>query len=190
MVLSKRERYALIAALGVLGLLLLDRVVLSRLMDARSSLQARHDRLATELAAAESLLAAQKQLVPRWQEMVKTGMKNDAAEAEGQMLHVLRDAAEESGVTLTLLKPERLSEKPRLSEISFQASGSGLLRGVVRLLWRLQTAGVPVKVTELQIVSRKPGVDDLTFLMHVSTVYSRPEASGPAAPGQAHAGGS
>ncbi len=188
MVLSKRERYALIAALGVLGLLVLDRLALSPLLDERAALQAKHDRLAIELAGASSLLQARDQLAPRWQEMVKTGMKNEPAEAEGQMLHVLRDAAEESGVTLSLLKPDRLSEKPRLSEISFQASGSGNLRGVVRLLWRLQTASVPVKVTELQIASRKPGSDDLTFQMRVSTVYAKPEAA-ETARGRVGAGG-
>ena len=44
MVLSKRERYALIAALGVLGLLVLDRLALSPLLDERAALQAKHDR--------------------------------------------------------------------------------------------------------------------------------------------------
>jgi hypothetical protein len=48
---------------------------------------------------------------------------------------------------------------------------------VARLLWRVQTATIPIKVTELQISARKEGTDDLSFQVRTSTVYAPPRSA-------------
>lgn len=172
MVLSKRERYALIGALLALGALTLDRVVLGPWLTRRSARAAQTARFAADLVRARSQISHGRQSGPKWREMVAAGLKADPAEAESQVLHAIRDWAEESGLSLSLLKPDRLTEKSRLPGIAFQASGAGNMKGVTRLLWRIQTAAIPIKVTELQINARKEGADDLTFQFRLSTVYA------------------
>jgi len=172
MVLSRRERYIFIGTLLALGALALDRFVVSPLLEHRSSIEAQRADLSSELARAQMLTARRPEADSRWQEMVRAGMKNDPAEAESQILHAIRDWAEEAGLSLSLLKPDRMAGKTQLPEIAFQAAGTGNMKGVARLLWRIQTAAIPIKVTEAQISARKDGLDDLSFQLRVSTVYA------------------
>ncbi|HAU37952.1 MAG TPA: hypothetical protein DCX07_09585 [Phycisphaerales bacterium] len=180
MVLTKRERYVLIGTCLAVGALALDRFVVSPLLDRRAEAEAQRTSLTRKLNQARALLERQRLLTPRWQEMLRTGMKSDPAESESQVLHALRNWAEECGITLSLLKPERLTEKSRLPQIAFQASGSGNMNAVARLLWRIQTAGSPLRATEVQISARKEGSDDLSFQLRLSTVYSPSPTAKPA----------
>jgi hypothetical protein len=181
MVLSKRERYVLIATLIAVGALALDQFAISPLLARRSQTEADRARLTAELKRSQSLIALRGVLGPRWQEMTRSGLKSDPAEAETQILRAMRDWAEASGVALSLLKPDRLTEKSRLPEIAFQAAGTGNLDSLRKFLLQIQGASIPIKVTETQVSARKEGMDDLSFQLHISTIYT------PARPAQAAA---
>ena len=45
-----------------------------------------------------------------------------------------------------------------------------------KFMYRIQTAGSPVRVSDLTVSSRKEGNDDLTFVVGVSTIFLAPEA--------------
>lgn len=183
MVLSRRERLITIGTLVAVGLLALDRLALSPMFDAMDETDARRDALAAELGKSQAMISRWRQLAPKWREMVQSGMKSDPAEAESQVLHAIQNWAGETGVTLSLLKPNRQTEKTRLPVIAFQASGTGNLYSIARLVWRIQTSRIPIRVTFLQLAPRKEGADELSFQLRVSTVYapSRPTAAtGPA----------
>jgi hypothetical protein len=190
MVLSKRERFILIGTLAALGVLALDRFGLSVLLDRRAAAAARRNSLASELSQAQGLMAHHRLLAPRWEEMTRSGLKDDSGDAESQVLHAIRDWAEEAKLSLSLLRPERLTAKTRLPGIAFQAAGTGTMGGLSRLLWRIQSASIPIKVTEVQVSTRKEGTDDLSFQLRLSTVYSPQtpvavRAEGPDSPGGA-----
>lgn len=178
MVLSKRERFGLIAAVAVVAILGLDRWALTPLLAARTKANHDRDALNADVRTAQDLQKLGVEMNSRWNDMVKSGLKPDPTGAESQIMHAVRDWSEEAGVSLTLLKPDRQTEKTRLPEITFQASGTGNLKALARLLWRVQTASIPIKATEVQVTSRKEGTDDLTFQVRLSTVYS-PGPPGP-----------
>ena len=61
-----------------------------------------------------------------------------------------------------------------------QAAGTGSMNAVSRFLWRVETAGIPLRVKEMQLGSRKEGADDLTVQLRLSTIYApgaRPAAT-------------
>ena len=182
MVLSKRERYVFGAAIGLLGLLAADHLVLGPLLQRRSRMDAERAALAAELARDHKLLQSRRELLPLWQAM-QLSLRSSPAEAESQILHLVRDAAEESGLDLSLLKPERLADKSRLPQVAFQAAGAGALKSVSHFLWRLETAQVPLRITELQLNSRKEGTDDLSVQLRLSTLCRPDRAPPTAAPG-------
>jgi Tfp pilus assembly protein PilO len=182
MVLSGRERYIFIGVVIALAALVLDRLVLSPFLIGLSAMETQRASLSSQLSRDNALVESRGKLQSQWSEMVKAGMKSDPAGAEIQVLQSIRDWARESGISLSLLKPDRLAGKSRLPEISFQASGTGNMNAVSQLLWRVQTAKIPIKLTELQIGARKEGVDDLSFQMRVSTVYAPPRPSPASAP--------
>ena len=182
MILSKRERLIIAATLTVVALLVLDRYVLTPVLDWRAALEAHKQSLIGEVARAGDLLARQHQVGPKWREMVATGLKRDPAEADSQILHAVQNWSQEAGLKLTSVKPERLPDKRSLQEISFQAAGIGTMNAVSRFLWRIETAKVPIRIKDLQVGARKEGTDDLTLQVRLSTLYQappRPVAGGP-----------
>ncbi|MGA2266447.1 MAG: hypothetical protein ABSH10_08475 [Phycisphaerae bacterium] len=172
MVLSKRERYALIGTAVAVTVLAVDRLAVAPLLAWRSRTDDERAHLTSEWDRATALLARRDQVASHWRQMVASGMKSDPGEAESQVLHAVRDWAEEAGVSLSLLKPDRLAEKSPLPEIAFQAFGTGKMKAVARLLWRIQTAAIPLKVTEVLLSTHKEGTDDLSFQLRLSTVYA------------------
>lgn len=169
MVLTKRERYVFLATAAVVVLLGADRLVLSPLLSQRAQSRRQLESRQEQLTAAQRLLDSNRQLQPRWKAMQPT-LKAGPAEAESQILHAVRNAAQESGLEMTLVRPERLTETGRMPQFTFQAVGTGSMARVSRFLWNLQMTEVPVRVTELQISSRREGADDLSVEVRFSTL--------------------
>lgn len=172
MVLSKRERYIVIGTALVVFVLVLDTFALSPLMEARDATTKEKNDLTVEMARGRATLKQASDLAPRWLEINKSGLKDDPGDAESQVLHSMRDWMEKSRVEIALLKPERLTDKTQLPQVVIQASGNGTMDSIARLLWRIQTATIPIRITELQISARKEGADDLSVQLRLTTVYS------------------
>ncbi|HUS90905.1 MAG TPA: GspMb/PilO family protein [Phycisphaerae bacterium] len=171
MAFTQREKLILSAAIAAFGLLVLDYYVLGPLLEQRAAVGAERAKLDGEFAQARSLLERRRLLGRKWQQMLADGLQRDPAEAEGQMLRRLRDWSAEAGVRLSSLRPERSTEKTRLPEVTIHAAATGPLASVVRLLNRIETARVPVRIRMLQLGSRKDGTDDLSLHLRVSTLY-------------------
>ena len=171
MTFSKRERIIFAALAAVLGVLVLDWWIVTPLFDRSAEVEARKAVLLSEMANAENLLGRRRVVEPRWRSMLADGMKRDPAEAESQVLHALGEWADDAGLDLVSLKPERSTKETLLPEIDFRASGTGSMAAVSRFLWRLETATIPVKVKALQVGSRKEGQDDLSLQVQISTLY-------------------
>ncbi|MDY7010193.1 MAG: hypothetical protein SVV80_05500 [Planctomycetota bacterium] len=181
MILSKREKIIITATLVAISVLVLDRYALTPLLDRYSAVRTRKEMLLAETRHAENLLALHRKVAPRWR--ILTGsLKSDPAEAESQMLHALRDWSEQAGLNLSLLRPERSTEKTDLREITFHVAGDGTMRSVSRFLWSLETADIPTRLKTMQLRSRKEGIDDLSVQLRISTLYLSDES--PLPPGR------
>ena len=171
MILSKRERLIITATLVAVSILVLDRYALTPLLARYSALEARKERLLADTRRAESLLTRRRKIVPEWHRILAGSLKRDPAEAESQMLHALRDWSEQAGLNLSLLRPERSTEKTDLREITFHVAGDGTMNSISRFLWCLETADIPTRLKTVQFRSRKEGIDDLSVQLRISTLY-------------------
>lgn len=204
MILSKRERYMATFVLVAVAVLVLDRYALTPYLARRAQLTAAKLSILGELDGAQILFARKTQLSPKWEEMLNSGLKTDAAAAESAVLNALRDWSQESGLALSTLKPERSIQividaegrqvgalatlKPErsiqraeLSELTFQAAGVGTMSAVSRFLWRVESSPLPVRVNDLQLGARREGTDDLTLQVRVSALCVAPPPAKPAA---------
>lgn len=171
MVFSKRERIFIAVTVLALALLGLDRYALAPLLDRYGQAKVRRDSVEAEMAQARILLKRGKLLASRWRQMTSHGLTRDAAEAESQALHAIRDWAVEAGLVLSSLRPERSREVAELREITVHAAGTGSMRAVSRFLWLAETREIPIKVKMLQLGARKEGTDSLTLQLRLSTLY-------------------
>jgi hypothetical protein len=189
MVLSSRERGILIVAMAAVAFLGLYYKVVTPYLDWLDESDARQKGLQAKVQEAHDMIDRSARTARQWKQMVQPGIKSDPAEAESQIFHAIKDWAAESNVVLTLQKSQRSAEKTRLPEIKFQEQGTGTMKSLANLLWKIQTADLPIRVTELTVDSHKDGQDDLMFKFSLSTVYIPPPAFASSSGGHATAGG-
>jgi hypothetical protein len=195
MILSRRERVVIAVTVLSVAALVLDRYVLEPVLEARDAAELKKQGLLDSMEQARSLLNRQRELGPAWKEM-SASLKQDPAEAESQVLHAVRDWSKEAGLKLVSVKPERTNDKKSLQEIAFLANGTGTMKAVTLFLVRAEAAKIPMRVTELQLGTRKDGADDFTLHVRLSTLYQSAQvaqvgkAAAPAAPVTSTTGGS
>ncbi len=180
MKLSKRETYIAAAAVAAVVLLGLDRYALTPVLESGAALEAEKERLVQELESAQRLFERRRMLGRRWDELTAGGLTDDPEEAESLVLHAMRDWADEAGLVLSSLKPERQDTDGKVREITVVAAGRGRMRAVARFLWQAETSTLPLRIREVPVGSRKEGTDDLSLQLRASTLYL--EEGAPAAP--------
>jgi len=178
MILSKRERRALVAAIIVVMVFVVDRYIVSALFESRTRLNSQKQTLLNEQQQIANTMKRKRKLTPIWREMLAGGLDSSPSQIESKALHAIRDWSKESGLALSSVNPERSKHDGALREITFKAVGSGSMNAVARFLWHLETASFPVRMKGLQLNSRKEGTDSLSIQLRISTLYLAPETKG------------
>ena len=58
-----------------------------------------------------------------------------------------------------------------------QATGAGGMENISKLLWKMQSAQFPLKITEMQLGSRNDNSSDLALQLKISTLYRAGQGS-------------
>ena len=170
MVLSKRERYIGIITGIVLGALTLDRFIVSPLLDQMGELNTKISKTRNDLTTATDLIDLSQRAKAKWATMSRGAVRSDPIEAD-QIVNNVSDWAREAGMSLSSVKPERDEKEKDFNKKTFRATGAGSMSQLGRFLYRIQTATVPVRITDLSITTRKEGSDDLSISLGVATIY-------------------
>jgi hypothetical protein len=70
--------------------------------------------------------------------------------------------------------PQRVAQKDRTQIVRLRVTGTGTTASVAKLLSKVESSAIPVKVDEFTLTSRSQGNDDLSLIMTVSTIWIRP----------------
>jgi hypothetical protein len=174
MILSKRERYIVIGTVVVVGILAFDRLFLTPLIDRRQETTANIHLETEKMEKATASLTNRSRVNRKWTDISGTTLKIDGATAESQIIRSVGDWAQESGLNLSSVKPERAEKEKQFMKITFRANATGSMSSISRFMWRLQTSKVPIRVTDLSITTRRDGMDDLSLDLGISTIYLPP----------------
>src|SRR3982751_312079 len=170
MALSSRER-VIVMVTGLAAVVFAgDRYVLTPYINARKTVGNERMALVDKLNSAQHLFAKQRRMEKEWKQMVSGGVTSDPAEAERNLL-VVRDWAQEAGLTNLSTTPRREPRNDRTQIVRLDASAVGNLASVSKLLWRIESARLPLKVDDLDLRSRTDGADDLAVSFKVSTIW-------------------
>ncbi len=170
MVLSKRERIILIVTLLSVGLLIANTFVIEPVLTRRDELESQRQQLLGDLSEAELLIGNHRRMQQKWNAMLSDGLRNDA-EAESKVLASLREWSGNSRLSLSSIRPERVSSDKGLQEMIFTVAGKGSLDSVARFLWQIETAALPVKIKDMQLGSGSESGDRMSLQLHLSALY-------------------
>ncbi len=186
MALSTREKYIAMTVGAAVALFGLDRLVIDPFFEHGAEITSKRQDVEANLAKANATFNRRIALRHVWSDMRTVGgLVSDSNEAQNKMIETMQAWAQESGVKMTLLSPkhvsqpamDRKSDKPetKFDQTALDATGSGSMAALTRLLWKLESAPKLLKVTDIHIKPNKEGTDDLQIQLSVSTVSLIPE---------------
>jgi Tfp pilus assembly protein PilO len=175
MILTHREKRIAVISVAGLVLLLLYYFVLGPYMDERTDIANRSDALNKQLADANDLFDSKLRLTKVWSGLQKVGLTVDSSTAESQAEQAVIDWADSCGMTLVGLRPGKTAQEGKFQTISFNVTGTGSMPDIARMTWALESATIPIRVSDMQLKPRKEGTDDLLATFTVSALCLPPE---------------
>jgi len=172
MVLSTRERLILIATMLIIMIFALDRFILTPALNARGEILNQKQELIREMEKASELFQQKSTVSPKWEEMINGGLNSDVSSIESIVLNALRTWAQNYGLTLSSIKPER--EKGQggiMQEILFNVACSGNMSSVGQFLWQIENTTLPLRITEFQLGSREEDGKEMSLQVKLSALY-------------------
>jgi hypothetical protein len=169
MVMSKRERYIGFVTIAVLAVLVLDRFILTPATE-------RMDKLDADLAAAQQDMQSAQQLFTSsnkanraWAKMSGDTMRA-GVDMESRVLNAVREWAQDEGMRLPSVIPQPAQQEKGFNKSILRATGSGSLNQIGRFLYRIRTASMPIRITDLQINATREGTDELSLNVGIATI--------------------
>lgn len=168
--LSKREMIIALATALVLGLLVGDRYLLTPLMGKLDQWETEKQDLTVDLNKAENLLRQRKVMEREWKAMAGEGLAADA-ESESRVLHALDRWSQETGLTLSSVKPLRLNQvKDNLHEMTFIVAGTGTMHATAEFIWQIERASLPLRIRDMQLGSSNEGGTEMSLQLNISAL--------------------
>lgn len=171
MVLSKQERILVIVTVLVLGIWAANAIVIEPLSDMRRQTANEKLELEAQLEQARNTFNRRKALERKWKGLLSEGMQSDA-DAEIRIARALTEWSQQTGMSLSSLTPERTTTDKGMKEVTFVVAGQGNLEGVASFLYRVETAELPVKVTNMQLGSSSESDDNMSLQLRLSAIYA------------------
>lgn len=173
--MTTRERYIAIGVGAVVGLYVLDSFLIEPLVQRQTEARQADARATQELQDAEQLATNRLRAQRVWKNLAGETLKTDQKSAESQLVNFVGDQVRAAGLSLDQLKTD---QKPEKEGDFFQLNGrvgtTGTMAQQARFLNALRTANIPVRITDLQINSRKDGIDDLSLQAGIATIFATP----------------
>ena len=171
MTLTKRERTIALVTGILVGVFGYYELFLSPLLDRLSTANRLIADDTAQLKNADNLLDNRKRAEARMSELAKNSIQFEAPAAESKLLNRVLGAAQSTGMLVASIKPERSEQEKGFDRIILRASATGNMSQLSRFIYALDTADMPVRIGDLQIGSRKDGLDDLSVQMSISTIF-------------------
>lgn len=172
--MSKREKTIVIVAGSVIGALLLDRVLVTPLWGSYVDAEKRIKDAREDLDRADSLERNALRARDTWGDIAGDTLPADASQAESQLLNGVRVWAQQAGVNLTSLKPERTESEESFDRLIVRADATGDMASLSRFLYAAETSRIPVRVAEVTLASRRDGENDLSLQVGFATIFEPP----------------
>ena len=169
MAMSTRERYISIAVLVAASAFAIDRLLLTPYLERRKALAeeiANHDR---SLEDAQQVLQRERQLRLIIRAMGGS-LRADASAVEGQLLHLLHEWQQQAGVGGASFQRVHALEAHGFTHLKFQISAAGSMPAVAMLVYRIETAPIPLRVDDLHVTPKREGGEELQVQLVVSTL--------------------
>lgn len=183
MLASSRERNLTLVTGLIVGLLALDRLVLSPGL-ARWDEQTRGLAEAEEtLRKHEETLTREEDLRKRWSAMAARLARVNAENVGTDFLNALRGFAKDSGIEFSDIHPNRTVSRGDFEEYTFETSTKCATRGLAQFLYRIDGSPEFIAIPQFNATAGNEGPSGLSVALRLSTIGPSGHTKEDAAPG-------
>jgi hypothetical protein len=176
----KRERLYVNVLIAVVAAFVADQTILRPYLEAREALADQRD---AGLRAVQlgKLTLGQEQELRHFLRGDGASMMSDSAVVEGQLLHLIHDWEQQTGVTNLSFLQTIAAQEHGFTRLTFALSANGALGPIAGLIYRVETSPIPLRIESAVIHVRAGGAQVLQVNLTVSALCrGKPQA--PAAP--------
>jgi hypothetical protein len=169
MALSTRERNITLIVLIACAALILDRLAVEPYLATRRDLVEQRQKRRHDLDQANLTLrreAQYRRTIAQWSKSIQS----DPASAEAQLLHLVHDLEQQSGAGNASFQRVRSLDDHGYTSLTYHVSAAGNMASLATLLWRIETAGIPLRVEDVQITPRHEDGNELIVQFNLSTL--------------------
>ncbi len=168
--MSLRERLLVLVIVGLVGLFVLDRIVLTPVMQAWTELSESREELRVDVESAEQWIGQELDLERKWSEYRRAGLAEDASTARRRVQEHFSEWAGQTGVRIGSLSTGGDLPRDGFREVRFTTSASGEFADIVAFLQRVEESDFPLAVQRCNVTQRDSDSAQLTLSLTVSTL--------------------
>jgi|GEM_PF-6780040 len=181
MLASKREKNIAIATVSAIALFVVWAYFVQPYLTNLQQIRDDTAKARQDLADGRKMINAQVSLQKTMNEMRSHGLKDDESQADTQLDYAMVQWSQLSGVEGP---PELRREAPAKAGIfpiiGYTVQVAGTSKAMSRVMWALETATLPIRISSMTVTPQREGTDNLTIHLEVSTLSMPPSDTTPA----------
>lgn len=174
---SNRQRLLGIVAIAALSVFVGDRMILSPLIKGWSARSARIADLRKRISQGVVLVEREAAIRDRWAAMKTNALSREISIAEGQVLKAFDRWSQESGVSISSIRPQWKRGSDDAMTLECRADAFGELTHLTRFLYLVEKDSLGVKVDSIEFSARDKEARQLNLILQVSGLMLQPPGS-------------
>ena len=166
---SQRQRNILTVLIGAVLLLAADRLAFSPFEEYRDSLIQQRDDAGNDLAEAHHILKLEQELRPLSRNLAAS-LNADPSSVESGLLHLLHQWQQRAGVIDASFARLRSVDSHGFNCLTFNVSATGTMASIASLIYRIETASIPLRIDDLRLMPKRDGANELQLRLNLSTL--------------------
>lgn len=166
--LDRRQRTLGLIAGGVLAIFIADRLVFTPLIQTWKSRSTQIKELQKRVQQGTALLERERIMRGRWDGMQTNALSSEASTAQSQLLKAFYRWSEESGVSVSSIRPQAKQANDDTQTIECRADAFGKLSSLSRFLYLIEKDTLGVKIDSIELTPRDKQAEEVNLILQVS----------------------
>ncbi len=166
--LEKRERLMAIIAGAALAVMVGDHLILTPIARSWNERSERLADLHKRVVQGGSLLDRETVLRRRWADMRTNMLATEPSIAQGQVYNALYGWSQESGISITSVRPQVKQANDDSLTLECRADAFGSLSSLTHFLYLIEKDKLGVKIDSLDLTPRDKQADQLNLVVQIS----------------------
>ena len=166
--IKNRQQVLAMAAIAGVALLAGDKFVFTPLVSSWQARTARIAELRKSVSEGSDMLTRDQKIRGRWEHMRTNTLPLNASIAENEMLSAFERWSQDSGISITSIKPQWKRASDDYMTVEYRADAYGSMRTLTRFLYDVEQDPLALKVEAVEITARDNDGQQLSLALQVS----------------------